>query len=67
MVDKAVWGGNVDLSPTAVIFRLFFSKLPEKQIHESAKNAKPHFTQCIIGIRPLATHGYRGPKSLKRA
>ena len=28
-------------------------------IDDSAKDGGPHFTQCMIGICPLATHSYQ--------
>ena len=38
-------------------FRTIF-KL-SNQIDDSAKDGGPHFTQCMIGICPLATHSYQ--------
>ena len=35
-------------------------------IDDSAKDGGPHFTQCMIGICPLATHSYQNLRLLHK-
>ena len=61
-VDNSLdWKEHIKTVSTKVSRAIGFLKHAKNvlPIDDSAKDGGPHFTQCMIGICPLATHSYR--------